>query len=867
MTPMMEQYLSIKERHQDAILFFRLGDFYEMFFDDAIVAAKELEIALTKRDMGQQEKAPMCGVPHHSSAGYIEQLVSKGYKVAICEQMEDPKDAKGIVKREVVQVITPGILLPERSRDENNHLMSLQLTRTGFSVAVVDITTGEFSATAYQDEEEDVYPLLLDEIAKWQPKELLVSDTLYANASFVNEMQERYGAMIGVYDAYSFSEKEQADFIREKMPAMQKGHPLLDERLAVQATAALLRYVYQYSQEELRHIRSIDWYETNAWMKLDQNTRAHLEIRRNQRTLDTKHTLFSVLHHTRTAMGTRRLHRFLERPLVSVTAIRKRQEPVRVLTEQANIRLRIGDLLDGVHDLDRLIGKLSYQKANARDLLSLARSLSHVKELKAYLETAEDPALQVYGKELDPVGEVIEEIQAAIEEDPPVSITEGGLIRVGYHAGLDAIRDTSIRGQEALVLYEQEMREETNIRNLKIVYNKLKGYYLDVTKSHLDKVPDTWIRRQTLTNSERYITDRLLHIQSMIQDSNEETRLMEYNLFQSIREHILDRVERIQKTSQQVSQLDVLYAFAVAAARFGYVQPAFRKDGRIRIQEGRHPVVEQTMEEGSFVYNDTELGADNNRLQIITGPNMAGKSTYMRQVALIVLMAQIGSFVPARSASIGIVDQIFTRIGATDHLSAGDSTFMVEMKEMSYILSHATKNSLLILDEIGRGTSTFDGMSIAWAIIEYIAEHLQAKTLFATHYHELTALAEQDESIRNMTIAIREEETHIVFLRKVMPGQTDRSYGIEVAKMAKFPAEIIARAQAVLRELEEFRTDRTVSRVSKEPVDVQIDLREIERAQFLASVAHVEIERTTPVEALLLLEQLRDKARELGENA
>lgn len=865
MTPMMEQYLSIKEKHQDAILFFRLGDFYEMFFDDAILAAKALEIALTKREMGQEEKAPMCGVPHHSSASYIERLVEKGYKVAICEQLEDPSEAKGIVRRDVVQVITPGTVLPERTRADNNHLMSVQLTRTGFSVAVIDITTGEFSATAYRDEEEDVYPLLLDEIAKWNPKEILVSDTLYTHTAFLQDMQDRYGAMIGVYDAYSYPEEVQTAYLREKIPAIPDNSPIFTERLALGTVTALLRYIYQYGQETLRHIRTVEWVETGAWMKLDQNTRAHLELQRNQRTQDTKHTLFAVLHHTRTAMGTRRLQRFLERPLISAAQIRQRQDVVQVLVDEAETRLRIGKLLDGVHDLDRLIGKLSYQKANARDLLALATSLSHVRDLHAYLIERPERVLHEYGERIDPVADVIAEIRAAIEDDPPISITEGGLIRVGYHAPLDAIRDTSIRGQEALVTYEAQLKEETGIRNLKVVYNKLKGYYLDVTKSHLEKVPEDWHRRQTLTNSERYVTDRLLQIQSMIQDSHEETRQLEYELFQTLRDHILDHVERIQQTSHHLSRLDVFYAFSEAAVRFSYTRPTFRTDGRIRIKEGRHPVVERSLGEGRFVHNDTELGAESNRLQVITGPNMAGKSTYMRQVALLVLMAQIGSFVPAKSASVSIVDQIFTRIGASDHLSAGDSTFMVEMKEMAYILNQATANSLLILDEIGRGTSTFDGMSIAWAIIEYIAAQIRAKTLFATHYHELTALAEQDASITNMTIAIREEETHIVFLRKIMPGQTDRSYGIEVARMANFPAKILARAKQVLSELEEFRTDIRVSSGNRAAETMQMDLKEIERVQFLASIGQLEVERTTPVEALLLLEQLRTKARELGE--
>lgn len=866
MTPMMEQYTEIKARNADAILLFRLGDFYEMFFEDAKIAAKELEIALTQREMGEGERAPMCGVPHHSSDPYIAKLVAKGYKVAICEQLEDPKVAKGIVKRDVVRVITPGTVIDaQASKDDNNHLLCVQLHATGFSCSAVDIQTGELSSMQYNDPTAEVYPLLLDEIARWQPAELLVSDSLYAKTEFIQEMTERYNCMISVYDAYSYDHAEQVRYIQAQIRDLEKNHAVFEHPISLQTLHALLRYIYQFEKSPLKHLRNLNWYELDVWMRIDQNTRAHLDIQKNQRTLDAKNTLFSVLHHTRTAMGTRKLHQFLERPLRSEPEIQRRLDTVASMVDHAEIRLRIGSLLDGVHDLDRLLAKLSYQRANARDLLALASSLANVEKLKAYLASLQVDALQLYANKTDPLDDIRELIESSIAEDPPILITDGGIIRIGYNEELDALRDTSLKGQDLLIAYEAEQRESTGIKNLKIVYHKNKGYFLDVTKSHIEKVPDSYERIQTLTNSERYSTSELMQIQRMIQDSSEETKELEYSLFQEIRTYILDQAQRIQLTSSLLATLDVFYSFAHAAVSYDYIRPEFRKDRQLRIEEGRHPVVERSLPEGSYVHNDTDLGRKGNVIQVITGPNMAGKSTYMRQVALIVLMAQIGSFVPAKSASIGMVDQIFTRIGASDHLTAGDSTFMVEMKEMSYILTHATKNSLLILDEIGRGTSTFDGMSIAWAIIEHIASELKVKTLFATHYHELTALSDHYDDIRNMTIAVREELTQIVFLRKIMPGQTDRSYGIEVAKMAGFPATIIARAAQVLQELERHRKDITVSSDLAGEEEYQMNLHEIELKQFVSSIRSIDVESTTPMEALMMLERLRTSASELGE--
>lgn len=866
MTPMMQQYTSIKERHADSILLFRLGDFYEMFFEDAKVAARELEIALTQRDMGNGEKAAMCGVPHHSSDPYIAKLVERGYKVAICEQLEDPKEAKGIVERDVVRVITPGTVInTQEIRADNNHLLAVHYHTTGFALAAVDIGTGELSVTAFEDAAIAAYPLLLDEIARWQPSEILLSDTLFGNESFQTEMTDRYGCLMTVYDRYSFSSEEQVEYIRTKLPLLNKKSPIFQSPTAIQVLHGLLQYIYQYQKEPLKHLQTARWYDLSIWMGIDQNTRSHLEIQKNLRTADSKNTLFSVLHHTKTAMGTRKLHQFLERPLRREKEIEQRLDIVEALVDAPTDRLHVASHLDGVHDMDRLVGKLSYQRANARDLLALKNSLANVHQLKSYLLRTASPLLREYGDRIDVLEDVSTLIEDSINEDPPIGLTEGGLIKVGYHEELDQLRDTSLRGQEALLQYEMDEREATGIKNLKIVYHKNKGYYLDVTKSHLEKVPAHYNRAQTLTNSERYTTDQLLSIQRMVQDSSFETRELEYEIFQEIRSFILDRTERLQRTSSIVAELDVFYSFAHAATLHQYVRPRFRKDAKILIEEGRHPVVEQNLPEGGFIHNDTDIGSPTNLIQVITGPNMAGKSTYMRQVALIVLMAQIGSFVPAKSCRMGIVDQLFTRIGATDHVSSGDSTFMVEMKEMAYILAHATPKSLLILDEIGRGTSTFDGMSIAWAIMEHLATECKAKTLFATHYHELTALADHFDEIKNMTIAVREEVTHIVFLRKIMAGQTDRSYGIEVAKMANFPASIIYRATQVLRELEKSRHDISLPLPSAEDPIVQMDLRDIELKQFAASIQKIDIDSMTPIEALNTLQRLQQTAIELGE--
>lgn len=869
MTPMMQQYKRIKEQYENAILFFRLGDFYEMFFEDAVVAAKELEIALTRRDMGGGETAPMCGVPHHSSEPYIARLVERGYRVAICEQMEDPKAVKGIVPRDVVRVVTPGTFLKDRPSEnsKNNYLLCIRVAASGFGLAAVDIATGEIHATQYDGMESDWPALLADEIAKWNPSELLIENSLYQRTGFVAQMEERYGAMINLYDPFAFGTEDDAQFIRQQMPSVKASHPVFTHDAAASALASLLRYLYHFENRPLPHLDNVEWFEVDHWMGLDQNTRTHLDIHQPQRSQDRKHTLFYVLNKTTTAMGGRKLHRFLERPLRSIERLQHRQNRVARLMELGSLRMSIQSHLRGVYDLDRLLAKLSYQRANARDLIALRDSLASLPALLEAVRDANDDVLEPFLSAIDPLDDVTEEIRAAIHEEAPILLTEGNLIRTGYNEELDELRETSLHGQDRLVEYELEQREKTGIRTLKVIYHKNKGYSIDVTKSYFDRVPDTYRRLQTLTNSERYITDEILEIQDMIRHSEEETRELEYQLFLEVRNFILDRIDRIRSTSQSLAEMDVYCSLAQVACEENYVLPTFHEDREIRIEGGRHPVVEKALPIGNFVANDTEIGSDENRIQILTGPNMSGKSTFMRQVALIQLMAQIGSAVPAQSAQLPIVDKIFTRIGASDHLAAGDSTFMVEMREMSYILRHATKDSLLILDEIGRGTSTYDGMSIAWAILEYIAEAVDAKTMFATHYHELTGLADHYPTIRNYTVAVREEKDRIVFLRTILPGQTDRSYGIEVARMADFPEEILLRAREILSELEWSRADIHAGHSGKsQETTAQIDFADLARRSLIEHIGSLPIDTLSPLDALNLLNTLRAKARALEED-
>lgn len=863
LTPMMQQYLNVKKEYPDCILFFRLGDFYEMFFDDAKLAAKELEIALTARGGGGPDKIPMCGVPHHSSDGYISKLVQRGYKVAICEQLEDPKDVKGIVKRDVVQVITPGTILEDKSDGENRYLISILYEQNAFALAAIDITTGELSLTSFEESQDDVFALLLDEIAKWQPKEVIVNQALYLEEELHQELTFRYGSMLTLF---SSEEQNTESFLLERLPFLTKDHELFNYPLAMDALSALIGYIYRFSTQSLAHIQDIEWYTIEQWMGLDQNTRLHLDLQKNQFTMDQKHTLFSVLNRTKTAMGTRMLHRFIERPLLSIAQIEQRLDAVEVLKDDIQLRSKIAMFLDGIHDLDRLIAKLSYQKANARDLVTLALSLQNVQRLKEFLLNTPYEICQQFGDAISDTTDISEEILRAIVDEPPILITEGGMIREGYNIELDTRKDTSLRGQEALIAYEIDEKEKTGIKTLKIVFHKNKGYFIDVTKSQLSKVPDHYHRVQTLTNSERYRTIRLEEIEHMIFDSQEETKELEYAIFQDLREMVLSQVDKLQAISAIVARFDVFYSFAETANQNDYVRPTFRSDGQIEIKEGRHPVIETSMAKELFVHNDTAIGSEQNRIQVITGPNMAGKSTYMRQVALIVILAQIGSFVPAKAADLCIVDRIFTRIGASDFLPGGDSTFMVEMKEMAYILEHATPQSLLILDEIGRGTSTFDGMSIAWAIIEHIATKIKAKTLFATHYHELTVLSEQFENIQNMTVLVREDDKEITFLRKLVQGQSDKSYGIEVAKMAAFPKEIIARAEAILGTLEDDRAIPTVDVVS-EPMEqlafpIQDETREWE--SLLKEIKGLSIESMTPMDAMNYLYTMRKRLK--GDN-
>ena len=794
LSPMMQHYMEKKEEYKDCILFYRLGDFYEMFFDDAITASRELEITLTGRACGLEERAPMCGVPFHAADMYIAKLISKGYKVAICEQLEDPKTAKGIVKRDVIRVVTPGTVIESNLLDEkkNNFIMSIVKKGLFYGVAVCDVSTGDFLAT--QITEENNFEKLLDEIARFMPVEIITNRMMYESEKEISRIKDRIDVCISNTEEESFS--EETDFL-EKMYTFKNetGKNLKDNLFAVTAINGLTAYLSATQKIKLDHINTIELYRTTKYMALDVNARRNLELTDRMRDKSKKGTLLWVLDKTSTSMGGRMLRRWINDPLVDVKEMK----------ENMILRGDIIETLNKVYDIERLAGRISYGNANARDLISLKNSLSKLPELKQELSQTESPMLREMYAELDELKDITELIEKSIVEDPPITIKEGGIIKTGYDEGIDECKRAAIEGKNWLVNIEAKEREITGIKNLKVGYTKVFGYYIEVTKSFLKQVPtDRYIRKQTLTGAERFITEELKSIEDKVLGAEERIITLEYEEFVKIRTKISSQIERLQKSATVVAIVDVLNDFATVAEDYEYCMPTVDDEDEILIKDGRHPVIERMIDGGSFVENDTYLNRRDDRLSIITGPNMAGKSTYMRQVALITLMAQIGSFVPASSAKIGVVDKIFTRVGASDDLSMGQSTFMVEMSEVANILKNATKNSLVILDEIGRGTSTYDGLAIAWAVAEYIADtnNIGSKTLFATHYHELTSLEEKLEGVRNYQIAVKEKGEDVIFLRKIIPGGTDESYGIHVAKLAGAPKKMLTRANEILKTLE-----------------------------------------------------------------
>ena len=804
-SPMMQHYLDTKKDYKDSILFYRLGDFYEMFFDDAILASRELELTLTGKECGQEERAPMCGVPFHAAENYIARLISKGYKVAICEQMEDPKQAKGIVKREVIRVVTPGTVIESNLLDEkkNNYIMSVYKSGIYFGIAVCDVSTGDFRAT--QIKETNNFSAALDEISRYSPAEIVVNNLMYDTTEEIAKIRERFQIYISKQEDNKFSNNvEELTSKYNVVDESENKIEINDKTLCICAINGLLTYILETQKTNLDHINKIILYNNTKYMCLDINARRNLELTEKLRDKSKKGTLLWVLDKTSTSMGGRRLRRWINDPLLDIEKINKRLNSVKELKDNPILRGDIADLLKKVYDIERLVGKISYGNANARDLISLKNSVKQLPELKKIMSNTESTLLKELYNELDILEDIYNIIDVAIVEEPPISVKEGGIIKKGYNEEIDKLKMATTDGKNWLIQLEANERKKTGIKGLKVGFNKVFGYYIEVTKSNISLVPDRYIRKQTLTNGERYVTEELKKLENELLGAEEKVINLEYNAFCEIREIIEKQLLRIQRTADIVATLDVLNSFAIVAEDMNYCMPIVDNSGIIDIKGGRHPVIEKILPSGEFVDNDTYLDKEDNRFSIITGPNMAGKSTYMRQVALITLMAQCGSFVPATFARLGVVDKIFTRIGASDDLSMGQSTFMVEMMEVATILKEATQNSLVILDEIGRGTSTYDGLSIAWAVAEYMSdkEKCGAKTLFATHYHELIGLEQKIQGVKNYSIAVKEKGEDIIFLRKIVAGGTDESYGVHVAKLAGVPQTVTKRSNEILRTLE-----------------------------------------------------------------
>ena len=878
LTPMMQQYKKTKEEFKDCILFYRLGDFYEMFFDDAKIVSKELELTLTGKNCGLEERAPMCGVPFHAVEGYLSKLVSRGYKVAICEQVEDPAQAKGLVKREVIRVVTPGTNLNAQALDEsrNNYIMSIVYVSDRFGISFADVTTGDYFVT-----EVDSVRKLLDEMYKFSPKEVICNEALVMSGVDMEDLKERLHLTMYALESWYFDDELcQRALLEHFRVSSLKGLGAADFGCGVIAAGALLRYLTETQKTSLSHMSKLQPYISGNFMVIDSSSRRNLELVETLREKQKRGSLLWVLDKTKTAMGARTLRGYVEQPLIQKEEIERRLQAVEELNSQMITREELREYLSPVYDLERLIGRISYQTANPRDLIAFKTSLGMLPHLKTLLMDFQSPLLQEIQNDLDVLPDLYELIESSVIEEPPVTIREGNIIKDGYHEEVDRFRKAKTEGKSWLAEIETKERERTGIKNLRIKYNKVFGYYLEVTNSYKDLVPEDYIRKQTLTNAERYITPELKELEDTILGAEEKLTALEYELFTDIRDRIAAEVLRIQRTAKAVARLDVFTSLAFVADKNHYVRPKINGQGVVDIQKGRHPVVEQMIPENMFISNDTYLDNDSNRISVITGPNMAGKSTYMRQTALIVLMAQIGSFVPAERADIGIVDRIFTRVGASDDLASGQSTFMVEMNEVSNILRNATANSLLILDEIGRGTSTFDGLSIAWAVIEHIADKklLGAKTLFATHYHELTELEGTMEGVNNYCIAVKEKGDDIVFLRKIVQGGADRSYGIQVAKLAGVPESVIERAKELAEELS--RADisvkakniaeegRAKGKQKKKPKRYdEVDLEQIslfdtvKNEDVIRELEELDLPNMTPMEAMNTLNRLQNRLK------
>lgn len=877
-SPMMQHYLNTKKEYADCILFYRLGDFYEMFFDDAIEVSKELELTLTGKDCGQPERAPMCGIPYHAAEGYINKLVSNGHKVAICEQVEDPKAAKGIVKREVIKVVTPGTNLNSQALDEtkNNYLCSIYYQGDVIGFSVADFTTGDFFVTQLKTESE-----LIDEINKFVPSEIITNEYFSMSGIDLTFINEKLGITMSELDNWYFDDDTcKAKLLNHFKLNSLDGLGVTDYPTGLIASGALLTYLYETQKSEMSHIITLSPYTTGKYMIIDSSSRRNLELVETLREKQKKGSLIWVLDKTKTAMGARMLRMFVEQPLINKDEITARQDMIEELNSKAIDREELREYLNPVYDLERLMTRISCKTANPRDLIAFKNSLEMLPHIKNIIKNFESLSFRDCYDKLDDLQDIYNLISASIEDEPPITVRDGGIIKNGFSKEADELRDAKTKGKEWLAQLEERERENTGIKNLKVKYNKVFGYYLEVTNSFKSLVPKEWTRKQTLTNAERYTTDELKHLEDVILGAEDKLNTLEYDLFCQVRDEISNQVIRIQATAKAVAMIDVFTSLSLVSQQNNYVRPKINEKGVIDIKNGRHPVVEKMISNDMFVANDTYLDNAANRVSIITGPNMAGKSTYMRQTALIVLMAQIGSFVPASSANIGIVDRIFTRVGASDDLASGQSTFMVEMTEVANILRNATVKSLIILDEIGRGTSTFDGLSIAWAVVEHIANTklLGAKTLFATHYHELTELEGSLNGVNNYCIAVKENGDDIVFLRKIVKGGADKSYGIQVAKLAGVPDAVIERAKELVAELTDAdisQKARDIAQYSKKieklgdsykKVD-ELEVRQmslfdtVNNDDIIEEIKQMDISNMTPIDALNVLYKLQGRVK------
>ena len=859
LSPMMSQYRQVKQQHKDEILFFRLGDFYEMFFEDALLASRELELTLTGRDCGLEERAPMCGVPFHSCESYINKLIQKGYKIAICEQMEDPALAKGLVRREVTRVITPGTITETAMLDEsrNNYICCLLIEDRQAGVCFADISTGEIYTTEITGG--DLESKIINELARYSPSEMITGPVITKKKNLSEYIKTKMNCLLDILTEEDMKSGETpADSLLKKHPGAADS--IAGSDIIFHSLNVLLSYLSRVYTVSLERITKIERYQTNQFMNLDITARRNLELLETMRNKEKRGSLLGVLDKTKTAMGKRLLRKYIEQPLLNPVQIRFRLECVKELVEDSILRQDIIEHLSGIFDMERLLTRIVYGTSNARELRSLSMAVTNLPALKQLLSSCEAKLLQdIYGQ-IDPMQDVKQLIDSAIVDDPPVTVRDGGLIKAGHSAEIDELNDILNNSKEYLAQIEAKEKEKTGIKNLKIGYNRVFGYYLEVTKSFISMVPDTYIRKQTLTNCERFIIEELKELEAKILTAHERIKALEFELFDQIRKQVAENLDRIQQTSSAIAMLDVFAAFADISSKNQYCCPEVNLSDVIDIKEGRHPVIEQ-ISEMPFVSNDVYLDNRENQIAIITGPNMAGKSTYMRQTALIVLMAQIGSFIPAESATIGIVDSIFTRVGASDDLSSGQSTFMVEMSEVASILKNATDKSLIVFDEIGRGTSTFDGMSIARAVLEYVVKKIGAKTLFATHYHELTVIESEIQGVKNYNIAVKKRGDDITFLRRIVQGPADDSYGIEVAKLAGINSEIIRRANQILLEIE--NKDEKINIESKQAKTEQLNIFDYKKEDFVNNVKGIDIMKLTPIDAMNILYKIVEKAKNL----